>query len=489
MTPTTPTGNLTDLTTPAPAAQTPLDVAHWQRRLDALVERHRVVGAQLGIMRLGTEAECDVVTVASGTLNKNIATGAPATADSVFQTGSITKVWTATVIMRFIDEGRLSLDTRVVDVLPELTLQDPDLHDGITIRHLLTHTSGLDGDVFTDTGRGDDCLQQYVAALETAGKNHPLGATWSYCNSGFSILGRVIEVLTEKTWDAAMREHLFTPLGLTHTTTLPEESILYAVAVGHVDVDGEQVVTPTYQLPRSMGPAGVVTAHAADVLAFARLHMRGGVTDGGTRLLAEETARQMQAFHADLPDKHVLGDSWGLGWIRFDWNGARLYGHDGNTFGQAAFLRIHPESGVAVTMLTSGGNARDLYEDLYREIFADLSGVTMQHPVEMPDKPMTADITPFTGTYERAAVRLEVFEKEGEARVRFTMLGPLAEMMPGAVEEHPIVPLSEGVWAMRPPGTQTWATLTFYSLPTGERYVHAGARATPKVSDDVLTPA
>ena len=70
-----------------------------------------------------------------------------------------------------------------------------------------------------------------------------------------------------------------------------------------------------------------------------------------------------------------LGDSWGLGWIRFGWDGRRLVGHDGNTIGQAAFLRVLPDAGLAVTLLTNGGNTRDLYEDLYREIFAELAGV------------------------------------------------------------------------------------------------------------------
>ena len=92
----------------------------------------------------------------------------------------------------------------------------------------------------------------------------------------------------------------------------------------------------------------------------------------------------MTAKQADVPDKYSLGDSWGLGWIRFGWDGHRLIGHDGNTIGQAAFLRLLPEAGLAVTLLTNGGNTRDLYEDLYREIFAELAGVTMPDPITPP---------------------------------------------------------------------------------------------------------
>ena len=194
-----------------------VDRAHWQRRLEVLAKRHRVPGAQLGILD-GDE----LVAAAYGVLNNR--TEAPVTTDSVFQIGSITKVWTATVIMQLVDEGAVDLDSPVVEVLPELRLSDPDVTKSVTIRHLLTHTSGIDGDVFTDTGRGDDCLEKYVDLLAEAAQNHPLGATWSYCNSGFSLLGRVIEKLTGTTWDQALRDRLFTPLGLSRTMTLPEEA-------------------------------------------------------------------------------------------------------------------------------------------------------------------------------------------------------------------------------------------------------------------------
>ena len=83
----------------------------------------------------------------------------------------------------------------------------------VTLRHLLTHTSGIDGDVFTDTGRGDDCLERYVAELSGVVQNHPLGATWSYCNSGYILVGRIVEHLTGTTWDQALRERLDRPAG------------------------------------------------------------------------------------------------------------------------------------------------------------------------------------------------------------------------------------------------------------------------------------
>ncbi|PRX46909.1 dipeptidyl aminopeptidase/acylaminoacyl peptidase [Prauserella shujinwangii] len=459
----------------------PVDLGHWERRLAELAERHGVPGAQLGILRLdpGAERGDEVWCATHGVLN--VRTGAPVRADSLFQIGSITKVWTATVAMALVDEGLLQLDTPVAEVLPELRLADPDVTKSVTLRHLLTHTSGIDGDIFTDTGRGDDCLEKYVAGLGEAEQNHPLGATWSYCNSGFSLVGRMIEKVTGTTWDEALRDRLFSPLGLAHTVTLPEDALLFGAAVGHDERDGRTVPAAAWTLPRSIGPAGLVTSAVADVLAFARMHLTGGVAADGTRVLSERSVDAMAAMQAELPVKLSLGDSWGLGWIRFGWGEHRLIGHDGNTLGQAAFLRLLPEQGLAVALLTNGGRTRDLYEELYREIFAELAGADMPAPFAPPAEPVPVDVTPHVGTYERASVRQEVEDTPGGPVLRTVITGPLAELVPDPVEEYPMTPVAPGVFAVRPGDGQTWTPVTFYELSGGERYLHFGVRATPKV--------
>jgi hypothetical protein len=194
----------------------------------------------------------------------------------------------------------------------------------------------------------------------------------------------------------------------------------------------------------------------------------------------------MTAEEVRLPDTRTLGDSWGLGWIRFGWEGRRLVGHDGNTLGQAGFLRLLPDAenggGVAVALLANGGNTRDLYEDLYREIFREVAGLEMPRPFTPPAEPVEVDIAPYAGTYARSSVRMEVFtDGEGGPTLRTTILGPLAEMVPDPVEEYAMVPVGPALFAVKPPEADTWAPVTFYELPTGERYVHFGVRATPRV--------
>jgi CubicO group peptidase (beta-lactamase class C family) len=451
------------------------DAADWQERLTESMRRHRVPGATLGLLHDGT-----ITQTAAGVLST--ATGVEVTPESLFQIGSITKVWTATLVMQLVDEGALGLDAPVAEVLPGFRVADPVVTRTVTMRHLLTHTSGIDGDVFTDTGRGDECIERYVAGMKDVVQNHPLGATFSYCNAGFVLAGRIVEHLTGLTWDRALRERLIEPLGLEGTVTLPEEALLHRTAVGHVHEPGEDPVpTATWTLSRSMGPAGLITARVDDVLAFARMHLSKGLAGDGTQVLSAGSADTMAEKHADLPDTRTLGDSWGLGWIRYGWDGERLIGHDGNTIGQSAFLSVLPSQGMAVSLLTNGGSARDLYHELWSEIFRETAGVRMPPPLEPPASPPEFDPARYVGRYARSGITTEVMEQDGELALRATMTGPLAELAPKSVHEYPLVPVEADVFALKDPAEATWTAVTFYELPGGARYVHYGARANPLV--------
>ena len=206
------------------------------------------------------------------------------------------------------------------------------------------------------------------------------GTAWSYNNAAFVVAGRLVEVVADATWDAALRERVVEPLGLTRTVTLPEEALLHRVALGHVDdEDGHPVPAPVSMLPRSCGPAGLIWSTVADQLAFATAHLRGGVRPDGTRLLGAEQVAAMAAEQAARVDATGCEDatSWGLGWARGSWDGTPVLGHDGNTIGQSAFLRLLPEHGLATVLLTNGGDPDPLHRELLGELLADLAGITV----------------------------------------------------------------------------------------------------------------
>ncbi|MFJ7198850.1 MULTISPECIES: serine hydrolase domain-containing protein [unclassified Streptomyces] len=447
--------------------------ARWTTRLTELAARHSVPGASLAILHRG-----EIVAEAAVGL-ANTEAGIEATTDTLFQIGSISKVWTTTVAMALVDEGVLELDAPIISVLPELLLESEELTQGVTLRHLLTHTSGIDGDFFADTGRGDDCLEKYVALLGDVAANHPLGATMSYCNAGFTLLGRVLEVVTGVQWDELMRERLYQPLGLTHTVTLPEEALRFRAAIGHVG--SPPVQTTVWGLMRSAGPAGLICSTPREVLEFARLHLNKGVTGDGTKLLSEESVAAMQTPQVKLPDPHLMGDAWGLGWFLDNWDGHRVYGHDGGTIGQSAFLRILPEAELAICLLTNGGDPGSLYREVYAEIVRELAGVTMRTVIEPATEPVTVDPADYVGVYQRAFTRFEVVERDGGLVMLDRRTGPLAGLLPNAESEYELHPVEPGLFVIRRPEFGFWIPVVFYTLDDGAAYIHLGGRATPKV--------
>ena len=456
-----------------------LDRNHWAERLAVLAEKNDVPGANLAILS-GDE----IVEAAYGVLNRR--TGVEATTDSLFQIGSITKVWTATLVMQLVDEGVLDLDEPVVKYLPEFKVADAEVTKTVTTRHLLAHSSGIDGDLFLDTGRGDDCVEKYVAACADLKQNHPLGATMSYCNSGYVVLGRLIEVLRGKSWDEVLKERLFAPLGLTSAGTLPEEALLHRAATGHVTPPSadEPHVAPVWGIFRSAGPAGLIHATPREVLAFAQLHLADGVTTDGTRVISAESAQAMRTPQIDVPDPYTLGSHWGLGWILMTWSGREVYGHDGGTIGQSAFLRIVPDAGVAVCLLTNGGHTRELFQDLYGEILGELADIQLPARLEPAASPPAIDLAKYAGRYEREGVEMTIEALDGKLSLTMKQTGALAAALKDGEDEDPaleVLPVREDLFVARLPNDPSWTPVVFFGLPDGSDYVHLGARATPKV--------
>lgn len=457
-----------------------LDSQHWQQRLDALADKHGVVGASFAVRHGDQTAEA-----ATGVLN--LRTSQPATPDSLFQIGSITKVWTATLVMQLVDDGLLDLDEPVRKHLPDFRVADEEVSRTVTPRHLLAHTSGIDGDLFLDTGRGDDCLEKYVAAMAELTQVHPLGATMSYGNSGYVLLGRLVEVLRGKTWDEVLRERLLAPLGLDTAGTLPEEALLHSAATGHVVPPGADapVVTPQWGIFRSCGPAGLIHMTARDLLTFCQAHLDGGVTKDGTRLLSEQSVTAMQQPQVQIPDPYTLGSHWGIGWILMTWDGQKVIGHDGATLGQGAFQRTLPEAGLSVALLTNGGHhPRELFEALFDEVFSELAGVNVPKRPEPRADTTIASPERFVGRYVREGVEMTLRPVEGgglELLLRST--GVLAQAQPPA-PPMTLLPHDDDVLLARSKEEDAWTAAVFFDLD-GQRYVHFGARATPRVSTEV----
>ncbi|WP_433263386.1 serine hydrolase domain-containing protein [Actinosynnema sp. CS-041913] len=369
------------------------EVAAWlPGRLAGLIAEHGVPGAQAAVLVDG-----EVVDAAAGVLS--VATGVETTTDSVFQVGSITKVWTATLVMQLVEDGLLDLDEPVVKYLPEFRVADAGATSVITARHLLDHTAGFDGDLFHRTGRGDDAVEKYLATITDAAQIHQPGAMFSYCNSGYVVLGRLVEVLRGKLFGAVLHERIVRPLGLRHVATNADEAILFRAAVGHLPGDDGPVPAPVWGLEASNAPAGAMLAmRARDLLGWAKAHL-----DGGGPILGEASARAMRVPQTDVPFTAHLAAKWGLGWELFDF-GADVFGHDGATIGQTAFLRISGETGIAVALLTNGQNGGALYGDIVAGVLRQYAGADVPGYPTPPADPGPLDAARITGTYETPVI-------------------------------------------------------------------------------------
>lgn len=453
-----------------------LSPARLTEMLDVLTRQYGVPGAALAVW-----AEGGLVEAAAGVCN--IETRVPVTAETLFQIGSITKLYTAALCMQLVEEGKLDLDAPVRKVLPDFAVADAEVSARVTLRHLLNHTSGIDGDYFRDAGRGEDRVEKYVRLLKDVRQLHPMGHMFSYCNAGFVVAGRMIEAVTGTTWDKAVRNRLAKPIGTPSFSTLPEQAMRYQMAIGHVGQPGALAVTPIAYLAQSNAPAGSMPmAKARDTIAFARMMMNDGVAANGTPVLTAESVQEMHLRSVALPWGMTI-DAIGLATFLWDWNGDQHYevfGHDGSTIGQAAWLRYHTESETAVALLTNGGNGKGLADDLLREIFSQAAGIAPPEPPE-PSREGRPEPARLIGRYGKASGTIDVIEKDGALVAVHTPTAEFAALQGSHAVE--LQPVTETVFLGTVPGYTRPASYHF--LEEDEhgraRYLHTGVRAHPRL--------
>ena len=340
-------------------------------RLLAAMAEHQVPGAALGILADGRE-EHAVFGVA------DLATKAPVTPDTRFQIGSLTKTYTGTAVMRLIDAGKLDLYAPVRTYLPGFRLLDEDVAARVTVHHLLTHTGGWWGDDISDTGEGDDAIARYVGErLPTFPQLAPLGAFFSYNNTGIILLGRLIEVVTGQTYRAAIQDLVLDPLGQTESTFTPAEVERNPHSVGHGSgPQGPEAITPLY-LPRNVEAAGGLWSTTHDQLRYARFHLGDGTAPDGTRLLAPHTLGLMRTPQVAVPGVPSL--AMGMNWFVQDLPGLRLAAHGGDTFGQHTAFVFAPERGFAFVLLTNHEPAGALVEaPVFNEAAQQYLGLSLE---------------------------------------------------------------------------------------------------------------
>jgi CubicO group peptidase (beta-lactamase class C family) len=257
----------------------------------------------------------------------------------------------------------------------------------------------------------------------------------------------------------------------------------FRTAWGHVPgPDGVPTLVDSWDFPRSSGPAGSIAASSRDLVTFARLFLEDGRNADGEQLISPELTAEMTRPQVAVPDRSVA-DHWGLGWALKDVGGRRIYEHGGNGSGQNALLQVVPDRGVAVAVLTNGGDQtelpRILAEELLREL-CELEPEDAPRPAEGAGPVAGDDVI---GVYERLGFRLDIVAGDGALHGTLEIVEPLASQLPDfPPRELELYPSTAGrnIYVSRvEPDRKEWTPLVFVEID-GERYVHFGARAMRK---------
>jgi CubicO group peptidase (beta-lactamase class C family) len=372
-----------------------------------------VPGYLAGVYHAGEQ-----IVVAAGVAN--IATGAPMTEDTGYLAGSVTKVMTATLLLQCVERGLVEIDERVTKYLPELELAPPAKVDEIRVRNLLNHTNGIDGDfLWPDRVKGRDALKDMIGEMRHCSTLFDPGEYISYSNCGMLVAGRLLEVLTGETYHDLLERDIYGPVGMADSSTSPERAILRRTAVGHFfdPKAGKLRRTDMFMLPETWSACGatpIVTI--ADLLAFARTHLAGGVAPTGQRVLSTELTERMRTVtvEPDTPNVSAIGLGWPV--IRFG-KTAALY-HGGASPGGVAMLFLVPEHDLAFAAFGNAGAADAVSDQLAQWLIRDHLGLEIPAVVSAPSE--VPDLSRYEGTYRSNQLRVDVRAVDGQLEETMT---------------------------------------------------------------------
>lgn len=299
-----------------------------------LAERH-IPGAAVAVIKNGKVIKMKGYGLASVEFN------VPATPETVFEIGSVSKQITAAAVMLLVEDGKINLDEKISTYLPNT----PEAWKDVTVRHLLTHTSGVKS--YTSLG-GFELSKRYkvgdfIKELSPQPLEFEPGSTYKYSNSGYSLLGYIIESASGKSYWEFLRERIFGPLKMTNTADRDPQFIIKNRATGYEWENGK-LVGRDYNLT-DLFSAGAIVSTVADLAKW-------------DVALRDETLLKTSSKNESWKPFILTNgkeNSYGFGWNVGEFRGQRLVSHGGQTAGFAANLSRYRDADLDVIVLTNLG--------------------------------------------------------------------------------------------------------------------------------------
>jgi serine beta-lactamase-like protein LACTB len=336
----------------------------------------------------------------------------PATAETVYRVGSVSKLFTDIAVMRLVEKGQLDLDAPVTKYLPDFKPANP-FDKLITLRQLMTHRSGLVrespiGNYFDPTS---PTLAETVASLNRTKLVYAPESRIKYSNAAIATVGYVLEKTQKRPFVSYLKETLLESLGMRHSAfeATSEEKNALAAAVMWT-YQGREFPAPTFEL--GMAPAGSMYSTVLDLGRFLSVLFNGG-QGPKERLLKKETIEAMwRPQFAKKGDK----EGFGIGFHINDFHGQRRIGHGGAIYGFATDLSALPDEKLGVIVVTSRDVANGLMTHIADLALRHMLAVRQKKPLPKIKRTSPVDredALRLTGQYGSAKRRLDVWESAG----------------------------------------------------------------------------
>lgn len=325
--------------------------AKVDQMLQEVIDRNLTAGLSCAIVQDGK------VIYTKGFGVKNVATQDPVDPDTLFMIASCTKAFSCFSLMQLVDDGKISLEDKVIQHLPQFKLQDPLITTRINLTDLMAHRSGLprhDSVWFNTTFPRAEFLNR----LPYLPLSDPIRTKFLYNNLLYATLALVIEKVSNQTWEAFTQERIFNPLGMSRSSfTIKEMQASGNYAFPHVE-NNNQLQTVAFRDVSNVGAAGSINSTARDLAQWVLMQLGNGKYNGVT-LLSEENLAITRTAH--MPyfktiDEEGSSYGYGLGWTTGFLDGSLILTHDGNLEGFGANITLIPEKKIGIAVLNNSSS-------------------------------------------------------------------------------------------------------------------------------------
>src|SRR5688572_22601905 len=384
-------GNVQNSTAAAPASAYAAALSAIEGKTDARRKELGIPGMSLVIVK------DEQVIYSKGLGYKDFENKVPVTPDTQFAIGSSSKAFTGLTVLMTADEGKISLDASPRTVLPYFKMYDPETDKNMTIRDLLTHSSGLNRtDLAMITGK-----LTRAELIRVAGEAKPIGKLrekFGYQNLMYTTAGEVVAVAQKQPWEKFVPERIFKPLGMTNSNmSITEMAAAKDRSFGYLyNFDTKETQKLPYRNIDAVGPAGSINSSANDMAKWVRFVLNGGVTPDGKRLVSEKGYEEWIKPQMKMNASGTA--SYGFGWMIGKWNGLTVVQHGGNIDGFNALVAMIPEKKIGFVMLTNVSGS---------SLGGELMPIVWENILGKPEAPKTESIAAAGPEREAGTYRLD----------------------------------------------------------------------------------